>query len=99
VTIQVAENVYFVENPFRKPGYFTGTTILLGETVSLIDVGTAPAAEASIFPAIKRLDRSPEEIGLIVLTQGHRDHCGSAAQIAQRTGAKIACHHLEVPFV
>ena len=97
--MKVAENVYFVENPFRKPGYFTSTIIILGKTITLIDVGTAQSAEASIFPYLNKLERDPEEISLIILTHGHIDHCGSAAKIARFTKAKIACHRLEVPFV
>jgi len=97
--MKVLGNVYFVENPFSRPGYFTSTTIILGETITLIDVGTQQSAEESIFPYLKKLERRPEDISLIILTHGHSDHCGSAAKIARLTNAKIACHRLDVPFV
>ena len=37
----------------------------------------------------------PAQIKLIVLTHSHFDHCGSASQIRELTGAKIVVHELE----
>jgi glyoxylase-like metal-dependent hydrolase (beta-lactamase superfamily II) len=45
--------------------------------------------------AIETLSIKPEEINLIVITHGHFDHIGSAKDIKELTGAKIAMHHKE----
>ncbi len=37
----------------------------------------------------------PQDIQLIIITHGHWDHIGSAADIKELTGAKIAMHHRE----
>lgn len=61
------------------------------EKVMLVDTsvpGTAPAILAKLKEVGGRLT-------LIVLTHHHADHCGSANQIREATGAPIAVHHLD----
>jgi glyoxylase-like metal-dependent hydrolase (beta-lactamase superfamily II) len=49
--------------------------------VTLIDTG-APGSADDILTAVPRVDR-------IVLTHGHADHVGSAADVRERTGATV----------
>jgi glyoxylase-like metal-dependent hydrolase (beta-lactamase superfamily II) len=51
------------------------------QLVTLIDTG-APGSGAEILSAVPRIDR-------IVLTHGHVDHCGSAAELQEATGATV----------
>ncbi|SEH82699.1 Glyoxylase, beta-lactamase superfamily II [Mycolicibacterium rutilum] len=51
------------------------------DSVTLIDTG-APGSAASILRAVPGVDR-------IVLTHGHVDHVGSAAQLRDKTGAEV----------
>jgi glyoxylase-like metal-dependent hydrolase (beta-lactamase superfamily II) len=52
-----------------------------GDSVTVIDTG-APGSGAEILAAAPRIDR-------IVLTHGHVDHCGSAAELQDATGASV----------
>lgn len=52
-----------------------------GDSVTVIDTG-APGSGAEILAAAPRIDR-------IVLTHGHVDHCGSAAELQAATGATV----------
>jgi glyoxylase-like metal-dependent hydrolase (beta-lactamase superfamily II) len=52
-----------------------------GDSTTLIDTG-APGSGAEIGAAVPRIDR-------IVLTHGHVDHCGSAAELRDATGAPV----------
>jgi glyoxylase-like metal-dependent hydrolase (beta-lactamase superfamily II) len=52
-----------------------------GESVTLIDTG-APGSGAEIAAAVPGLDR-------IVLTHGHVDHIGSAAELRESAGASV----------
>ncbi|KUI18990.1 MBL fold metallo-hydrolase [Mycobacterium sp. GA-1285] len=53
-----------------------------GDSVTLIDTG-APGSGAAIAEAVPGIDR-------IVLTHGHVDHTGSAAELHRTTGATVA---------
>jgi glyoxylase-like metal-dependent hydrolase (beta-lactamase superfamily II) len=52
-----------------------------GDSVTLIDTG-APGSGAGIAAAVSGIDR-------IVLTHGHVDHCGSAHELRESTGASV----------
>ena len=52
-----------------------------GDSVTLIDTG-APGSGPDIAMAVSEIDR-------IVLTHGHVDHCGSAAELREITGASV----------
>jgi glyoxylase-like metal-dependent hydrolase (beta-lactamase superfamily II) len=51
------------------------------DSVTVIDTG-APGSGDEILGAVPRVDR-------IVLTHGHVDHCGSAAELQEATGATV----------
>lgn len=57
----------------------------------LVDTGYK-GNTSKIFKAIEKGGKSPGDIHTIILTHSHPDHAGSAADIAQRTGAKVIAH-------
>jgi glyoxylase-like metal-dependent hydrolase (beta-lactamase superfamily II) len=68
--------------------------ILKDQGTVLVDCG--PPKKVDAF--IKQLSAAriePQDIRLIIITHGHWDHIGSAAQIKQMTGAKILMHQKE----
>jgi len=60
----------------------------------MIDVG-APRKIKLFLKSIERLGIKPNDIKLIIPTHGHWDHIGSAKDIKEITGARIAMHHRE----
>ena len=60
----------------------------------LIDCG-APKKANAFIKHLPATGIKPEDIQLIIITHGHWDHIGSAADIKEITGAKIAMHHRE----
>ena len=65
--------------------------LIRSEVSILIDTGI-PNKAKDIVQALERLAVQPEEIPLILITHGHWDHIGSAKEIKEITGAKIAMH-------
>ena len=68
--------------------------VIRAEGTILID-GGAPKQAKNFKKAIEKLSIKPQEIQLIVITHGHWDHIGSAKEIKEITGAKIALHRNE----
>ena len=68
--------------------------IIQGEGVIMID-GGAPKKAKAFIKGIDRISIKPKDIKLLILTHGHWDHIGSARDIKEITGAKIAMHRRE----
>jgi glyoxylase-like metal-dependent hydrolase (beta-lactamase superfamily II) len=69
-----------------------------GKQLSLVDTGVPGSADA-ILAAIAALGHSPEDLQEIILTHFHFDHTGSAAELAQRSGARVVAHVDEAPII
>ncbi|MCX4779104.1 MBL fold metallo-hydrolase [Streptomyces sp. NBC_01264] len=57
----------------------------------IVDAGT-PGSGRKIHDRITELGVDPGDVSLIVLTHGHIDHFGSAAELHRLTGAPVAGH-------
>ena len=65
--------------------------IVRQEGVILIDTGL-PGNEEVILRAMEKAGVAPDDVRLILLTHGHGDHAGSAAELRAKTGARVAIH-------
>lgn len=61
--------------------------------------GGSPGRLKTFKRKLAKLYIHPQEIKLIVLTHSHFDHVGSVRAIKEFTGAKIAIHESEKPFL
>ena len=62
--------------------------VVKDEGAVMID-GGAPKKCKAFLKGLDAIGIKPEEIQLIILTHGHWDHIGSAAEIKELTGAKV----------
>jgi len=82
----------------RIPVGIDNCFLLRGERTVFID-GGAPMGMGSFVRNFKRLIVDPKEISLIILTHGHWDHIASLSDIRRLSGAKVAIHYKDQPFV
>ena len=69
----------------------TSCYLVRHEGTILVDAGHAKQ-EKRFAENLRRLGLQPEDIMLILITHGHFDHIGSAAKIAEISGAPVAIH-------
>jgi len=72
----------------------TSCYLIIGKEIVMIDAGM-PNKLKLYKKVLSRHKIDPARIKLIVLTHSHFDHCGSASEIRDFTGAKIAIHKSE----
>ena len=73
---------------------FDNAYIVKDRGTIMIDGGESKKTKAFI-KGLEAASITPEDIKLIVLTHGHWDHIGSAAEIKEISGAKIVMHQNE----
>lgn len=75
----------------RIRGAISNCFLLLGERPVLVDTG-APGDLKRILAGLKDHGVEPRDLALILLTHGHSDHAGNAAELRTRTGRPVAIH-------
>lgn len=73
----------------RIKGAISNCYLLLGERPVLVNTG-APGDLKRILAALRAQEVEPAQLALILLTHGHSDHAGCAAELRRRSGAQIA---------
>ena len=72
--------------------------LVRGERPVLVDTG-GPGGAGEVLEALAKNGVSPEEVSLILLTHGHADHFGAAAELKRLTCAPVAAHELDAGSV
>ena len=73
---------------YHLPGIVGGPSILLGDTVVLVDTGV-PGSEEAILAAVEEVGRSAGDVTDIVITHADGDHVGSLSALVRRTRATV----------
>ncbi len=73
---------------------FDNVYVVKDKGVIMIDSGD-PKKGKAFLKGLEKASINPDEIKLIILTHGHWDHIGSAAEIKKITGAKVVLHRNE----
>jgi len=95
--VEVAKGIHLIKCPWST--YFVSSCAVIGDTVILIDAGTADSPKDAIYPYLRSIGREPSEISHIILTHAHLDHCGGVAPIKKETDCKVYVHKLGKPYL
>jgi hydroxyacylglutathione hydrolase len=82
----------------RIKGAISNCYLLLGSKPVLVGTG-APGDLKAILATFKDYNVDVKQLGLILLTHGHSDQAGCAAELRRRSGAQIAIQRADVPLV
>jgi len=82
----------------RIKGAISNCYLLLGDRPVLVDTG-APGDLKRILAGLAAHGVKPKDLSLILLTHGHSDHAGCAAELRRRSGAQIALHVGDIALV
>ena len=72
--------------------------VINGDRLVVIDAGLPGQAKATVN-YIRKLGEKPEAVRCIILTHADIDHVGSALELREMTGAKVAIHSGDVPIL
>jgi len=75
----------------RIKGSISNCYLLLGDRPVLVDTG-APGDLKRLLAGLKAHGVEPRDLALIILTHGHSDHAGCAAELRRRSEAQVALH-------
>lgn len=75
--IEVAENIYLIDNQLYSVPEWGSTYLLKEEKTALIDPGPTTSAPA-VLAGLKKLGVRPEDLDYIIATHIHLDHSGGA---------------------
>jgi len=81
-----------------KMGMVNAYLIKTNDGLVLVDAGWPNKADA-IFAAVRQTGLNPTDIRHLILTHGHIDHAGSAAEVKRRTGAKVYAHAADLELI
>jgi hydroxyacylglutathione hydrolase len=68
------------------------------DALMLVDTGT-PGNERKILDRVAALGFRPDQVALILITHAHADHTGSLHALQQATGARVAIHKADAPYL
>lgn len=81
-----------------KMGMVNAYLIETDDGLLLVDAGWPNKIEA-IFQGVQESGHNPVDIRHLVLTHGHVDHAGSAAEVRRRTGARTYAHAADLELI
>jgi glyoxylase-like metal-dependent hydrolase (beta-lactamase superfamily II) len=90
--MKITDGIYLVPEMGMSNAYL----LEYDDKLLVIDTGM-PGHAKKIVSYVESLGKAPRSVETIVLTHPDLDHSGSAAQLKQLTGAKVAIHEEDAP--
>lgn len=91
---KILNNLYLIENDRGANVYLIDN----GNSFDLIDAAMFKETD-KLIAKIEQDGFSIEKLRTVILTHCHCDHIGGAAELVRRTGAKLAAHLEDIPYM
>ncbi len=95
---ELKESVVMLPLGGKNPVTSVNAYVITGQKHILVDPGPEGGA-GELLEQLSRHRISLGDIGLIVITHGHPDHFGCAAQLKEWTQAPVAVHELDAEYI
>jgi Zn-dependent hydrolases, including glyoxylases len=87
--MEIVPGIHRVDEASSNLAHSNVYLVINKQDLYVVDTGTKGNAE-KIAAYIEKLGRQPKEVSTIILTHYHMDHAGSAKDLQELTGAKVA---------
>jgi glyoxylase-like metal-dependent hydrolase (beta-lactamase superfamily II) len=87
--MEIVPGIHRIDEASRNMAHSNVYLIVNKDDLFVVDTGTKGNAN-KIAEYIEKLGRQPNEVSTIILTHFHMDHAGSAKDLKEITGAKVA---------
>jgi glyoxylase-like metal-dependent hydrolase (beta-lactamase superfamily II) len=91
--MEVVPGIHRVEGVNANP-YF-----IVGDELVLVDAGMSKSAKKILAYLSGALKRRPSDLKTIIISHSHFDHTGGLSALVRATGAKVAIHAADAPYV
>ena len=87
--MEIVPGIHRIDEASSNMAHCNVYLVINKDGLIVIDTGTKGNAD-KIAQYIEKLGRQPNEVSTIILTHYHMDHAGSAKDLKEITGAKVA---------
>jgi glyoxylase-like metal-dependent hydrolase (beta-lactamase superfamily II) len=103
--MKITDTIHAIKHQFRLSlgqGLYADRSvysyILFGKKICLIDTGVSTSSPV-LLDYLKKANRTPDEISMVLLTHAHPDHIGGCLGIKKNSQASFAVHPLDRPWI
>ncbi|MFW9887230.1 MAG: MBL fold metallo-hydrolase [Candidatus Thorarchaeota archaeon] len=97
---EIIPGVYMIRGKFADEfGFISSYIVVSGESVLVIDPGTAGDPGDNTIELIRNLGLGPGDVVGILCTHGHPDHVGGAYRLKKKTGAPVLIGEDDAPIL
>jgi glyoxylase-like metal-dependent hydrolase (beta-lactamase superfamily II) len=96
--MEIVSGIHLVEDASANLAHSNVYLTINGGDLAVIDTGTSGNANHTI-DYIQKIGHQPSDVSTIIVTHFHMDHTGSLKQLQELTGAKVAAHEADVPYI
>jgi hydroxyacylglutathione hydrolase len=96
--MEIVSGIHRIDEASSNMAHSNVYLVINKNDLFVVDTGTKGNAD-KIAEYIKKLGRQPYEVSTIILTHYHMDHAGSAKDLKEITGAKVAASAVDAKII